>query len=265
MQSIIAQWHAVQPSLPVSSAGIIERLTRLMIYVDESLETSFAEHDVTKATFDVLAALRRHGEPYKLTQSELLSELMRSSGTVSVRIDRLEQEGLVKRAPSHDDRRSVIVSLTPKGYELIDRLAPIYFASEALLIDSLSAIEQSQLAALMSKLLVSFEAAESNRSERRLGVFVYSRSETVRLRRAVGLPDRAGVLIRSVQRDTPAERAGLSRGDLIVAVGTTGVRSWSELRRAILTSKGPIKLSIVRGTHPRTVDLSLAAVESEPA
>jgi DNA-binding MarR family transcriptional regulator len=255
---VIAEWSKQRPDLPVSPVAIVGRLGRLMLYIDEALESLFAEYGISRATFDVLAALRRSGSPYKLVQSELLAALMRSSGTVSLRIDRLEQEGLVQREPARDDRRSVIVGLTPRGLQLFDRVAPAHLRNEARLIEVLSEKEQLQLVALLRKLLLSFEATDASLSERQLGILVYSRAETIRLRRAVGLPDRAGVLVRSVQRDSPAERAGLSSGDLIVAAGTSEIRSWAQLRRAVTRARR-LTLSVVRGTRLRTVAISLGS------
>ena len=65
--------------------------------------------------FDVLAALRRAGAPYELSPGRLLRETLVTSGTMTNRVDRLAARGLVERYPDPDDRRGVIVRLTPEG------------------------------------------------------------------------------------------------------------------------------------------------------
>jgi DNA-binding MarR family transcriptional regulator len=100
----------------------------------------------------VLATLRRTGEPYELTPTELMDQTMVTSGAVTKRLDRLEGAGLVERRVSDGDRRSRIVVLTEKGRELIDRAAPEHFANEARLLEPLSAGERATLARLLGKL-----------------------------------------------------------------------------------------------------------------
>jgi serine protease Do len=93
----------------------------------------------------------------------------------------------------------------------------------------------------------------------RLGVAIAPPRVARRLRRAVGLPERDGILIRGVERGSAADRAGLERGDLIVAVGANDVDRMAVLYEA-LESAGPegrLELKIVRGAEERTVAVSL--------
>jgi S1-C subfamily serine protease len=82
-----------------------------------------------------------------------------------------------------------------------------------------------------------------------------------RLRRAVGLPDADGLLIREVAEDTPAARAGLARGDLIVTAGGQPVRSVDDLSGALraAASAGTIELTVLRGTEERTIQVVLGS------
>ena len=68
----------------------------------------------------MLAALRRSGEPYRLTPTKLAEEALISTAGMTNRLDRLEQAGLVERLPDPDDRRGVLVELTGEGRELVD-------------------------------------------------------------------------------------------------------------------------------------------------
>ncbi len=109
-------------------------------------------HGLGEGDFDVLATLRRTGEPHELTPTELMDQTMVTSGAVSKRLDRLEGAGLVERRVSSGDRRSRIVALTEKGRELIDRAAPEHFANEARLLEPLTSSERETLARLLGKL-----------------------------------------------------------------------------------------------------------------
>jgi S1-C subfamily serine protease len=80
-----------------------------------------------------------------------------------------------------------------------------------------------------------------------------------RLRRAVGLPEREGILIRGVEEASPASRAGLERGDLIVAAGAADLDGIDSLYAALEAARadGRLELRIVRGTEERTVNVTL--------
>jgi S1-C subfamily serine protease len=89
----------------------------------------------------------------------------------------------------------------------------------------------------------------------RLGVAIAPPRVARRLRRAVGLPERDGVLVRAVERDSAAERAGIERGDLIVAAGGAPVDSVDALYEALEAARvgGTLELTLVRGTDERAV------------
>lgn len=78
------------------------------------------DEDVRGGEFDVLAALRRAGEPYTLIPSELADTLMMTRAGMTGRIDRLERAGLVERRIDPADRRSFLVALTAEGLRAID-------------------------------------------------------------------------------------------------------------------------------------------------
>ena len=82
-----------------------------------------------------------------------------------------------------------------------------------------------------------------------------------RMRRAVGLPEREGVLVREVEPGSPAERAGITVGDLLVGAGSREIREPDDVYDALgdAGSKASVSLRIVRGADERTVDVSFAA------
>jgi len=91
----------------------------------------------------------------------------------------------------------------------------------------------------------------------RLGIAITPGHVARRMRRAVGLPDTDGVLIREVGEDTPAARAGLTSGDLIVAAAGQPVTTPDDLFDALQAAGGgSIELKIVRGTDERTIQVA---------
>jgi len=93
----------------------------------------------------------------------------------------------------------------------------------------------------------------------RLGVAIAPGHVARRLRRAVGLPEADGLLIREVEDDSPAARAGLARGDLIVAVAGQSTSTPDDLFTALraAASGGTVELTVLRGTEERSVHVVL--------
>jgi serine protease Do len=89
-------------------------------------------------------------------------------------------------------------------------------------------------------------------TRRRLGVGLAPAHVARRLRRAVGLPERDGLLVREVEDDSPAAAAGIAEGDLIVAVGDTPIASADDLFEA-LAGDGALAITVVRGVDEQTV------------
>lgn len=222
---------------------------RLRARFDEELAAVFARFDLTPADFAVLASLRRSGEPFTVPQSTLMGWLALTSGTISVRLARLEKKGMVQRRPSTEDGRGVLVSLTARGRERFDQVAPDHLANEDVLLSALTDDERGQLAGLLRKLLVGFE---HEHTESPLGLTVAPAHVARRARRTVGLTDRSGLLVEHVHPDTPAARAGLKPGDLLVALDGRPLRSTVDLAGAHL----PLRLRVVAGEKERDVRLS---------
>lgn len=95
-------------------------------------------------------------------------------------------------------------------------------------------------------------------SRRRLGVGLAPSHVAQQLRRAVGLPERPGLLVREVEEGSPAEKAGIAEGDLIVEAGGRAIGAADDLFEVLGTVKAtePISVTIVRGTEERSVSVS---------
>jgi len=157
IDAILAQWQKERPDLDVSPMGIIGRIGRVRQHLLRGIQKTFSEFDLNAGEFDVLATLRRSGQPYQLTPTELFNTLMVSSGTMTHRLDGLEQAELVQRIPDSIDRRVTLIQLTHKGFDVIEKAIAVHVANEHRLLSTLEEAERDALAQLLRKLLMSFE------------------------------------------------------------------------------------------------------------
>ncbi len=157
VSSVLTQWALERPDLDTSPMGIIGRISRLSLVVEKELEPVFVQFGLNSWSFDMLATLRRAGTPYKLSPTDLFRSMMVTSGTMTNRIDRLEEKALVRRVPDPEDRRGIMVELTEQGHELIDGALISHVTNEARLLHTLSREEQHALTILLSKWLSSLE------------------------------------------------------------------------------------------------------------
>jgi DNA-binding MarR family transcriptional regulator len=113
----------------------------------------FAAAGLQPGEFDVLATLRRSGEPYMLSPTRLYEAAMISSGGMTNRLDRLEHAGLVERRPDPNDRRGKLIALTEAGKAVIDETIARHVANEERLLSVLTRAEQETLDGLLRKLI----------------------------------------------------------------------------------------------------------------
>jgi DNA-binding MarR family transcriptional regulator len=154
---LVSAWARERPDLDVRPLEVLSRVTRLARHLDRARRTAFEAHDLEVWEFDVLAALRRAGRPYVLSPGQLLAQTMVTSGTMTNRVDRLEDRGLVQRMPDPADRRGVHVRLTPRGKERVDAALADLLARERELLSALSQREQEALSGLLRGLVAPFE------------------------------------------------------------------------------------------------------------
>ena len=263
---VLHQWAKVRPDLDVSPVGIIGRLGRLRAILDEELEAVFAEHGITNPTFTMLVTLVRINQPGGISQRRLANEMGLTPGTVSARVDRLVADGLVVRSPDPADKRGSLVTLTDRGRDVFEAVVPAHLANQVRLLGSLTPGEQATLAGLLRKLLVAFEgSAELEQLPVRLGLTLAPVHVTLGMQRAVGLPERPGLLVRSAEEQSAAAAAGLAKGDVLTQAGGTPLRSVSALYSAISDAlpAGVLELRVRRGLKDRTVSVPLHGPGSE--
>lgn len=263
VDGLIADWGRVRPDLDVGPLAIISRLERLRGHLDAELERVFESHGLSGPSFAVLVSLARLNEPGGVSQRRLMDELGLTSGTVSVRMDRLVDQGLVDRQPDPDDKRNTRIMLTDAGRALFERVAPAHLANERRLLSSLNEAEQAMLAALLRKLLVEYEGSLPARNAPfRLGLTLAPTHVTMRMRTDVGLPPASGLLVRDVVDGGPASAAGVRQGDVLLRAGQYELRSVAALYAAIADAapQHRMRVEVVRGVTERVLSLSLVGL-----
>ncbi len=158
VDEIVARWQAERPDLDVAPLQVLSRVSRLARHLDRARRAAFAAHGLETWEFDVLSALRRQGPPYQLSPGSLLRATLVTSGTMTNRIDRLAEAGLVRRHRDQQDKRGVLVQLTDRGRSTVDAAMSDLLSRERELLTGLDAARQEDLAGLLRVLLAPFDA-----------------------------------------------------------------------------------------------------------
>lgn len=160
VDEMVARWSEERPDLNVSSMSVLARISLAHRLFARLLEKEYGKYGLNGASFDVLAMLRRLGEPYRLTPTQLYTSLGVSSGTMTNRIDQLERVGMVNRIPDPRDRRGLIVELTPEGLEVVDKLVAGHAAIGQQVVSALPAEQQECLVAGLRTLILALERVD---------------------------------------------------------------------------------------------------------
>ncbi len=145
---------AAELGLP-ADVGILARLVRLELLVRRVLDDVTATAHVSVSDYLVLAVVRR-SPAHRATPTRICEVLDRTSGGMSLALDRLERAGLLRRSADPDDRRRVVVELTPEGLAVATRVNADLHAWEDSL--GLSAAQQRETARVVDRLLAAFAA-----------------------------------------------------------------------------------------------------------
>ncbi|MFF5211886.1 MarR family winged helix-turn-helix transcriptional regulator [Streptosporangium sp. NPDC000396] len=150
---IMGQWRKERPDLEPSPMGIFGRIYRISRLMADRMEEVYGAYGLNRGEFDVLATLRRAGEPYTLSPKALTATLMLTSGGMTGRLDRLERAGLLARTPDPDDRRALRVSLTAEGLRVIDQAVVAGLEPQHEALAALSEKDRERLGDLLRDLL----------------------------------------------------------------------------------------------------------------
>jgi DNA-binding MarR family transcriptional regulator len=154
VDQLVEAWHRERADLDVEPMQILSRIARIAALLDDRRAAAFVEHALQAHEFDVLAALRRAGEPFELTAGELCAATYVTSGTMTSRLDRLVERKLVIRRADPGDGRLVLVRLTAPGRKRVDAAMEALLESERELVRQLPSAKRERLASLLRELLL---------------------------------------------------------------------------------------------------------------
>ena len=157
VDAIIEQWAGVRPDLDTAGMEVFGRVFRLARAMGDRMEKAYARYGISRGEFDVLATLRRSGEPYTLSPRQLSGALMLTTGGMTGRLDKLERAGLLRRSPDPHDRRGLQVTLTEEGLRLIDEAVGTGLTEQAQALSALDGERAAQLSDLLRELLLATE------------------------------------------------------------------------------------------------------------
>lgn len=154
VDEVVAAWARERGDLELGPMQIWSRIDRLSAILADHRKRAFTKYHIEGWEFDVLAALRRAGEPYRLSPGQLIRETHVTSGTMTNRVDRLVARGLVRRDPDPHDGRGMLVTLTHEGLTLVDAALSTLLDTEAEMLDGWSAGDRERFAGYLRTLLL---------------------------------------------------------------------------------------------------------------
>ncbi|WP_424949580.1 MarR family winged helix-turn-helix transcriptional regulator [Deinococcus sp.] len=150
-------WARARPEIDTTAQLTVIGVQRLSALLEQELERFFAPFDLTPSSFDVIVTLRRSAPAEGLAFSRLSNLMAITPPAVTKRVDLLAVRGLVERQAHPEDRRTVLVRLTPAGRELADRVLTLHVANEERLLLGLTLLEGAQLRVLVGKFAAHLE------------------------------------------------------------------------------------------------------------
>ncbi len=144
-EQIAAAWQRELPGARTESIEVITPLWRVAKLLSDERRRTLDRLEIDESTLDLLSTLRRAGAPYQLTTRQITARGLVTAGAISQRLARAETAGLITRAPTTASRRGVLVTLTRRGHELIERVVRELLDYETALTESLTADQRTAL------------------------------------------------------------------------------------------------------------------------
>lgn len=146
-------WSKQRPDLDPEPMGVVLRIQALAKILGDQTAERLQSFDLQWWQYDVLSTLRRQGAPFIMAATGLAESTMLTSGAMTNRIDRLEEDQLVRRVKDENDLRRVLVQLTKKGLKLIEGATEARFESANDALESLSKPQRDSLNDLLRLVL----------------------------------------------------------------------------------------------------------------
>ena len=156
----IEHWIKEIPDLDPLVEGVTTRMQLIVKHLRHQRESTIEAHGLERFEFETLHMLGGSGPDNRATPTQIATWLHMSPAAITGRIDTLEKRGFVRRLPSPDDRRKVIVELTPAGRRIWQAAGGEQGAEEARLLAALTPQEQQRLASYLRKMLLVVDRPE---------------------------------------------------------------------------------------------------------
>ena len=154
VDSILGEWDQRRPDLDTSALAVVSRILRAARLLQAELDSIAASYGLShQGDLDALTELYRADQTRGLTPTELADALLLTGGGMTVRLHRLQKAGLVDRHPNPQDRRGVLVRLTPTGISLVEHGLPTVVGAQTSCVDTLKPAERRRLADLLRTVL----------------------------------------------------------------------------------------------------------------
>jgi DNA-binding MarR family transcriptional regulator len=157
VDTIVRAWKREDSTLDTTPIAVVGRLLRIARYLEREVSIELARFGLSISEFNTLSALRRVGDAYALSPTELSRALLLSSGGLTKLLERLESRGLVERTPDLNDGRCVVVKLTADGLNLQQEAMQAHVENERQLLAPLDLEMRDELADTLRVLLIAFE------------------------------------------------------------------------------------------------------------
>jgi len=154
------EWSQARPDLDFNYLATLGRILRVSAHLRDAMDQWLAPFGITWEMFDLLASLQRAGADTGMRPTDLYEACMLSSGATTNRIDRAEKLNYALRKPDPSDGRAVRIALTKRGASLAHKAMTEHATCASDISNRLTAAEQKQLAKLLRKMLLSFEAEQ---------------------------------------------------------------------------------------------------------
>lgn len=150
---LVEEWNLERPELDTDAMHIVGRIIKLGKVLEKQASEALKGFDIYYTDLDVLATIRRSGEPYQLAPKQLMESVLITSGAMTALLDRLTKLELIYRVPDENDKRIKLAGLTDKGIEIIDKAIVERFEVANLSVSSLNKKKRTQLSNLLKELL----------------------------------------------------------------------------------------------------------------
>ncbi|GAA1857451.1 MarR family transcriptional regulator [Brevibacterium marinum] len=156
IDEVRGQWESIFPGLDTSMVAVMGRIARIAQVVQDRSDSVLAAQGVSRAEFDVISLLARHGGT--LSPTRVSTELIISGAGVTKRLKRLSSAGLVSRIPDPADGRGSLVQLTGQAWDLLRPILESVLGFEGQVLADLEPVGKGRLATDLRELLLSIEA-----------------------------------------------------------------------------------------------------------